>query len=272
VNATPICAAPKCDHPAHNGFLCTTCRNTLTADLRAVPDLLGDLEVTISRQDHIGSDETRHGGSDEHPLPLRIGPMEARRDLHATLISWAWHIATRNGATVTTTWFEPANLARYLAARIYAVDSDPLAGACADEIGYAVVLSRRTVDKPLQHRFAGPCDDCGTDLYALPKADDITCRGCAATYQVDARRDWLLDQAEDRLLTATEMSRALPGLLPPDRQGRPAMLTAAMIRGWAHRGRITQHPAHPARPNEPLYVVGDVLNLFDELHREDLAS
>lgn len=69
-----------------------------------------------------------------------------------------------------------------------------------------------------------------------------------------------------QLLTATEMSRALPGLLPRDPNGRQPALTAAMIRGYAHRGRLAKHPPHPSRPHEPLYLV---INLLNALHRED---
>lgn len=271
MNATPICLAPRCDLPAHNGYLCGNCRTLLRKDLKNIPGLLVDLQVTIARLDRVNAEQPGVRASGEAPLPLRIGPMEARRDLAETLRIWVWHTAARVGVNVTTAWFEPRNLAGWLAMRIADVDSDPLAGALSDEIGCAVVRGWRTVDRPLQRRYAGPCDTCEMDLYAQPNADEITC-DCGATYRIEARRDWLLDQAEDHLLTATEMSRALPGLLPLDPQGRQVILTAAMIRGWAHRGRLTQHPPHPSQPLAPTYRVGDVLDLVDTLHHPALAS
>lgn len=269
---TPICTAPKCGKPAPNGHLCGSCRAQLVDDLRALPGVFAQLDITISRQDRLG-DSSRRAAGDERPLPMRVFAMEARRDISATLVIWALHVAARQGRVRgAARWFEPRQTAIWLATRIADVDSDPLAGTLADEIGWARVLGRRAVDKPLELKYAGPCDACQEDLYAHPNAPEIECRQCAAAYRVEARRDWLLKAAEDHLLTATEISRALPGLLPRDDNGRQPPLTAAMIRGWAHRGRLSQHPAHPSQPNWPLYRVGDVLDLVDDLHKQEIAS
>lgn len=126
-----------------------------------------------------------------------------------------------------------------------------------------MVTGYRAVDKPLQHTFLGPCDQCGEDLYAHPKARGVVCRNseCEAEYDIGYRREWLLRQAEGQLLTATEMSWALPELLQ-------RKLTASTIRNYAHRGRLTQHPPHPHRPREPLYLVREVLDLLAELAGE----
>lgn len=272
MSATPICAAPACNHPSPNGFLCQDCVRLLDRDLRAVPDLLVELDVTISRQDHLGGGGA-YARTSEIPLPLRLNPMEVRRDLEATLFTWAAHIALERGhLDALVHAYSSAAYSNYLIEMLAEVVLRPSAGQLADEIGYGVKVGRRAVDRPQQLRYAGPCDDCGRDLYANFHADDIECAGCAHIYAIDARREWLLDQAERHLLTATEMSRALPGLLTKDSRGRDPMLTPAMIRGWAYRGRLFRHPPHPARPNEPLYRVGDVLDLVNDLQKQDLAS
>jgi len=272
VSATPTCSVPSCDHLSPNGFLCAECVRLLDQDLRAVPDLLFELDITVSRQDHLGGDES-FCRSQEHPLPLRINPMEARRDLEATLLIWAAHLALERGHLVELMQLHSsAAFANYLVEMLPDVVLNPSAGHLANEVGYIVKVGRRAVDRPMQLRYAGPCDLCATDLYANPWADDIECKGCTHVYGVNARREWLLDQAELYLLSATEMSRALPGLLAKDHSGRQPMLTAAMIRGWAYRGRLFRHPPHPARPNEPLYRVGDVLDLVNDLQKQDLAS
>lgn len=140
--------------------------------------------------------------------------------------------------------------------------SDPSVGQLADEIGYAVVTGRRAVDKPLQLVYVGPCDLCTADLYAHPKSLTVACRQieCDAEYKVEERREWLLDKAKDQLLSAAEVSRALPGLLPQERK-----LSAAMVRGWAFHGRLAQKPPHPSKPREPRYRVGDVIDIVSEL-------
>lgn len=262
-NTHAICAAPQCDNPNHDGWLCISCRDVLRRDLKAVPTLCDDLQVTIAKQDRLG--EQNGPSTDEHPLPLRLAPMQARDDLTDTLATWAKHVAAPRNVTAP---HGPAPaIAAWLSMHLGDISDDPKAGDIADEIGYAVLVAQRAVDKPLQHKYAGPCDHCGADLYAHPKASEVTCRNepCNARYQVSARRDWLLEQAEGQLLTATEMSRALPALLRHT-------LTAAMIRGLAHRGRLAKHPPHPERPREPLYRCGDVIELCNEIQRHDLAS
>jgi len=258
--STPVCAAPQCDRPAHDGFICVTCRDVLRRDLDAVPVLCEDLQVTIAKQDRLGDTDGR--STDEHPLPLRLGPMEARRDLTDTLRAWADHVAQRRG--IPAPEHDPVKAASFLRCFLGEIQDDQMAGDIADEIGYCVIMAGRTVDKPLQHVYAGPCDECGVDLYAHPRASDVSCRNCARDYNIDTRRKWMLTKAEDQLLTATEMSRALPGLLQQQ-------LTASMIRGLAHRGRLTAHPPLPDRPREPVYRVGDVIELLHEISSREAA-
>lgn len=257
------CTAPRCEGlPAHNGFLCRTCTDQLARDLNAIPWLLEELETTISRLDKLTESEGR--GSDERPLPIRMHAVEVRRDLNTTLASWAQHIAGRfDGLDRTVIWTE-LRLAGYLSDHINDILTDPAAGECADEIGYARMTAQRAIDKPTPMVFAGPCDDCGKDLYAHPSAAEVACKNpdCDLVYPIEARRAWLLGKAADQLLTATEMSRALSGLLG-------AKLTAAKIRGLAHRGRLTQHPPLPRRPNDPVYSVGQLMRVLEEMALEE---
>lgn len=265
MNTTPICSAPRCGRPSPHGYLCPDCRRTLVNDLEALPSILDDLETTVCRQDRFGDSSRRPG--DERPLPFRVFALEARRDVCATVVQWGFHVWARTGRLAPPRfWFKPEKVAGWLTTAISDVDSDPLAGTLADEIGWARVLGQRATDRPAELKYGGPCDECGSDLYAHADAPEVECRACNAAYRLETRRTWLLQQAEAHLLTATEMSRALPGLLPKDKRGEQPPLTAAMIRSWAHRGRIMQHPPHPRKPNDPLYRVGDVRQLTIELH------
>jgi hypothetical protein len=213
------------------------------------------LDVTIMRLDHIGDSDGRSTG---RPLPLRLGPMRARDKLADTLAHWAHRLVGATGLFAGPAPVRALAAAQCLLAYLDQIQVAGYAGDLADEVGYCVIQGQRAVDKPLQLVYAGPCDECTADLYAHPKASDVSCRQCAAVYEVEVRRRWLLEAAEDQLLTAAEMSRALPGLLKTE-------LTASMIRGLAHRGKLTPHPPHPDRPREPLYRVGDVLNLISEV-------
>lgn len=257
-----VCNSPNCPNPPMNGFLCRNCGEQLRRDLSAVPWLVKDLHVTISRQDRIGDATGRCGG--EKPLPLRLHAVEARRDLHATLAAWAQHLAGRfDGLARDTVWTE-VRLAVYLLAHLDTANTDPAAGQLADEIGYATHTAHRAIDKPAERLFVGPCDDCALDLYVHPSRAEVECANpdCARIYDITTRRAWLLGKAEDQLLTATALSRALPGLLQ-----RP--VTASFIRSLAYRGRLTQHPPLPDRPNDPTYRLGDLLDVLREMSEEE---
>jgi hypothetical protein len=243
--------------------LCTTCVVTLQRDLEAVPDLLQDLDITISKQDRLFDHSGRK--TDDHPLPLKLGPMEAKRDLYQTLRTWARHITNQRGEPA---WWRSDDTTAYHYAEflldcLRQIQRDEGAGDLADEIGYAVIQAQRAVDKPMQLQYVGPCDECGADLYAHPRADTVACRNCECEpYNVQQRRKWLLDQVEGQMLTATEMSRALPGLLQ-----KP--LTAGTVRGWARHGKLTAYPPLPHRPRDPVYSVGDVLTILFEMPTEE---
>lgn len=227
-----------------------------------VPLLLGDLEVTVSRQDRTSDPQPRRG--QERPLPLRLGAMEVRRDLLQTLGFWSVHVARRAGIPAPT-----SDCSGFLTSFLPTIQTDELAGQLADECGYAVLMAQRAVDRPLQLVYVGPCDVCRSDLYAHPKSLIVACRqiDCDAEYRVSERREWLLEQARDQLLTASEISKAIPGLLYYDKK-----LTSAMIRGWAHHGRIVQRPPHPSEPHKPRYRVGDVIEVFSEILAKETSA
>lgn len=256
---SPICSSPNCEYLQHNGFLCRTCTDKLRGDLSAVPWLMEDLEVTICRLDKLNDPSGRSGG--EKPLPIRLHAMEARRDLNNTLASWAMHIAGRLDGLSGSGWDE-IRLAAFLHANLNTILTDPSAGEIADEIGYARRMAQRTIDKPEPRVFVGPCELCDMDMYAHPSAAEVTCKNpdCEAdTYPIESRRRWLLGKAQDQLLTAIDMSRALAGLLPKEKA-----ITASMLRGLAHRGRLTQHAPLPDQPRRPRYQVGQLLGILFE--------
>lgn len=260
-----VCSAPHCGNPQLNGYLCRRCCERLIRDLSALPWLLRDLKITIAKQDQIEDPGGRAGS--ETPLPLRLDPVECRRDLHTVLAVWAQHIAGKlNGLPEGVVWTE-IRLAAWLLGHLRIIQTDIAAGQLADEIGNARMRVQRVIDQPPEKIYAGPCDDCEWDLYAHPSKAEVECRNpdCLRVYDITKRRDWLLDKVEYQLATATELSKALAGLLQ-----RP--LTASMIRNYASRGRLNQHPPHPSRPREPLYRVGDVRRLISEVAHEEVRG
>jgi hypothetical protein len=319
--ATPTCAARKCSRPSPDSVICGSCLGKFRGELREIPALLVQLEVTFTRQDVHGRDpmvlppepaQTKDGPpAATTALQYRPHASDAGRWLHATLDAWTRHLLAaldltwadafppsrwRNerppwapfgplrppGSSLTgplrpagtaplvpvqglaaQPWVERApgvqtvQLARWLDRHPSAVQADPDAGAIVDAVAWATESVRRVVF-PRQTHYVGPCEcsPCGcedpkcrepvhgpaVDLYAPAGARRISCSNCGRDYVVTERVAWLREQAEDRLLTAEDMSRALPRLVA-DIAHRP--LTASMIRGYGRRGRIMEYRPDP---------------------------
>ncbi|MCA1675378.1 MAG: hypothetical protein LC799_25400, partial [Actinobacteria bacterium] len=139
----------------------------------------------------------------------------------------------------------------YLLANIGALRNTDRVSIVVDTLDHAVKRARRAIDRPADLVYGGPCDECTSDLYAHGDAMHFTCPNCGTIYGFEQRRTWLLTATADSLLTATEASRALAGLL-----GRP--LSANTVRTWATTGRLASHGTHQGRP---LYRVGDLVEL-----------
>ena len=67
---TTVCNSPACSMIQHNGYLCRNCTDTLIRNLKAIPWLLEELEVTLARQDKLSESSDR--SSDEQPLPPSV--------------------------------------------------------------------------------------------------------------------------------------------------------------------------------------------------------
>ena len=149
-----------------------------------------------------------------------------------------------------------ASCCRYLlrnTARIRVADWGP---DLADELGHVSQQLRFLVDRPADRWYAGPCDQCERDLYARTGAAEVMCEECDLAYDVVKRRQWLLEQAEDRLVNATTLARAVSWL-------GTEPLTAERVRKWAQRGRLIAK-GHEVKAGRtlPLYRIGDALDML----------
>lgn len=124
------------------------------------------------------------------------------------------------------------------------------------------------------HTGAATCDidgGCGTSpvleevrctrtLYAEPGKAFVRCRDCGTTWNVDERRNQLLEEAEDCQVTVRLLARIVTTLGAHD--ASEAKLEAR-INTWVYRRRLVSHGKRvvDGRPR-PVYRVGDVLDLL----------
>ncbi|WP_116051697.1 hypothetical protein [Amycolatopsis palatopharyngis] len=266
-------------------MLCTTCLTEVVTDLRQIvhggilrtrehargnvddyrPGLYEELVTTLARQHQFGTPMKTSGGSDQ-PVMFHKAASEAKWMLENTISTWARDFAetyTHLTLTATTT----VEAAGWMADFAGLLADHPAAGELHDEITSAVRTVRRVIDRPADKVYLGQCgyevggEVCPEDLYCTPEQTWVHCPTCGSDWDTQARRKRLLEVAEDQLDTATNISRALSRLARP--------VSAAAIRGYAHRGKLTPHPPRHDDPRkDPLYRIGDVLDLLHDTQKE----
>jgi hypothetical protein len=250
-----ICACGKPTSEA--AYICGDCKEELWRAIGDAPTLSGELEVTLTRQARMTDGGVR--AATEAPLPYDTAASELLHAIRAELVALArlcvdHDVASRGGPL---DW--PADtveaMSSWLLWRIDGIAGQPWA---ADAMRLAQLTSRAeyVIDRPPEKTFAGPCGDCGRDLYAQHGAVIVTCT-CGEQYDLAERRAWLLRVVDDRLATAVEIARALTSLDVP--------VTAERIRQWSHRDRLVSS-GHD-RLGRPLYRVGDVVDLLVETRK-----
>jgi hypothetical protein len=198
--SAPLCGAPDCAQPAGDGSVCWSCIGELRGALRSLPELLGELLITVCRQDAVAPQGVGGGGSDEPPLLYRPEASEAGRDLHFVLETWTAHAMRARGLDITEirrasrpdirqveigpvrppvpgqrtvperyrtdtrSGRFPDNdtieLALWLDRHLETVRMMPSGGQLCDEIVDACARVERATDRAAQRVYLGPCDEC----------------------------------------------------------------------------------------------------------------
>lgn len=260
-----------CTRPAGDGMLCKACLATLERALAETPFLLRELDVVITRQTTY-SDKADGGRSSTKPVPFHVAAADTRRALARALERWAGRLVDTSCPRSP----QPLHTSLWLLGQLNRIRVHADAHSIHHEILEPVTRARWLIDRPADRWYAGPCNNdvpiepgshttrvCGAELYATTGRGLVECRKCQATYDVAARRDWLLAAADDHLANAATIARAVSWL-------GDTQLTPALIRVWAARGRLIAkgHEPYPnsADPTKtrPLYRVGDVIDLVTQ--------
>lgn len=246
---TNACA---CGKPAPHAYLCGTCASRLGGALSTVPTLVTDLDLTLTKQRRFGDPNTGSRATD-HGLPYNTAAAAVLADLRLELSALVRLCLTHGLHAGPQPGSHPTAMSVWLLARLAPLTTQPWA---TDALRVIALVGRgeEVIDAPPERTFAGPCNQCGTDLYARAGQAHATCPTCGDTYDLATRRTWLLGMVDDRLATATDIARALTSLELP--------VTAERIRQWKHRHRIT--PVARDQLGHPLFRVGDVVDLLIE--------
>lgn len=265
--------------------LCMDDTADLAAQLRAVDDLVDDLDVTFSRQDQLIGPWGGVGTAREKPLPFKVDAPEAAYLVSSTLTAWAREIASTYTPSVyrTVDPHDPTRLPNSLsiaglAARVLLDGLDALrrrqdAGQAYDEIVAALREGRRVVDRPVERRYIGTCQgshedtECSADLYAPVNADTMVCQRCGIRWDVAHLRAALAERAPNETGTTTIIAGYLRTV--------GIDVSAQAVRRWARpeNGRPPRlHPAGHDNWGRPLYRLGDALDVYARRERTGKAA
>ena len=254
-----------CLRPVHGATLCARCTTTLEQAIVNISAYWLDLDNVRAKLTRYGGQGGRHGdhlpidprfaqyawvqvdGEYTCTIPAGTALVDA---VHNTITTWVRVVHDRwPGRSLPDD--DVAACCRWLLWYPTLIRCTDWAPDILDELGHLETQLRQFVDRPGDKWYAGPCDTCRRDLYAKTGSPTVDCPECQLTYDVPARRAWLLEQAEDQLVNAATLSRAVSWLY-----GQP--LSQDRIRQWGHRKRIEVH--RPA--GLTLYRVGDALDVL----------
>lgn len=257
-----------------------TCVAGLEVNLGDIPALTADLETSLARQTATGD---RVGArSSEKLLPFDGRAGDTLNAMHRMLAGWVNELATTSPhagprcrsacrhescAQIARDHLPTADIpamAQWLLRLFPRLVTYPAVEELTADVHRHVTDARHVIDIRADRWYAGPCRTPGcteldshgkarpTDMYAAVDAKQVHCRLCHAVYDVAEQRTWLLEQAEDRLATATDCARALTSL------GQP--VTPERVWKWKERGRLVPHGQDAQE--RPLFRVGDVIDLL----------
>ena len=235
-----------CDRPVGDGYTCQSCADKLSRALGDVPALWEELDVVLTRQSRYSDPEGRGG---DKALPFNLKASDAGEALRGTLNTWCRLIAEERGKDLPEGESpSPSDVAKWLLSHVTWLRHHRAGSDAVDEITSVVHKVRYIVDRPAERIYAGPCRDCGEDMYGKPGAAMVQCRPCGLEYDVAEMVAWMRSKVYGRLVTAKEAVVLL------SRFGLPVQQKT--IDKWVERKRLAVH-SHDA--------AGVRLYLFDTL-------
>jgi hypothetical protein len=233
----------------------------LAYTLRDIPELLRELDVTITRRAKVAYRPGPGGTPELDPvtMPFHEGASNALEDLRGSLRGWAQNLADDEGEELPKSW-GLRSCAVYLAARAAQVRMRGWAPDMYVEVMDAVRRARRAIDAPPDLVFMGRCGDpCNEELWCPPGAHSVECRACGAVWERDELLAHFTGLAANVTAPAPVIARALTA------QGKP--LDAMRIYQWRKRGHLAP-VGRDARTGSDLYRLGDVADVLARMERK----
>ncbi|MGX5360072.1 hypothetical protein [Kocuria sp. KH4] len=190
-----------CTAPATTGTLCTHHLGQLRKHLWAAPEILRELDITITGQDAQGGG----GGAGGTPMAFNETASTRKDDLLLVL-----HSAAGAADPQLRHRFDesPADLIARALGHLDTLARSPHIHTIAQDLAYALEQAEHVMQPAAERIIYGPCE-CGVELTAPKGADVAWCRGCGGRHEVTAVKQWWDVQVRDYLDQATGTLRQI---------------------------------------------------------------
>jgi LSD1 subclass zinc finger protein len=206
--------------------------------VRAVPELLDELQVAISKQAKISTGGKAGKGTAHIKAPINFGALAVRDELLVEMALWG-----------TTDVDE--------------IRKHPKAAEIVSGMGKAVKAAYRCIDRMADRKYLGQCgatEDgavCHAELWVKPGAHQVKCTQCETVHDVMEVREKRMAEAEDLIVTPREASSFI-GEVGHIQVGQQR------IRNYLDRKRF---PSRPSADGLLRFRLGDLMDVL----REDAA-
>lgn len=245
----PTC---NCGTPTQPGrTLCNPCVNQLAVTISQIPFILATLDDVIANRINQTKTHTRRGNT--YPLPINLEGMEVAWIVQQTVYAWADQIAAATHRPIPQTH---AGITKEWINQLAFIATWHQAGQFLDEISHATTIGLRIIDRPKDTHYIGQCStpDCEAPLFATIGAHTVICPRCGSTWETQELRHQLSARVRTKQLPAPQAEQILKLI--------GVKLPAATIRSWRRRGKL--HPILINHAGQPVYQVGDILDILDQ--------
>lgn len=255
---TPKC--PTCGGNSRDWSLCKSCANTLLSELRALPDVMRDLQDKRVGRTVMPAPANMVSDPEEAPVPFSDQARRVHDLIVSTVGSWI-RALTQDAADLDDLGPTMSSWCRWLAQRIDRIRYHEAAGQIAKDIGGCIKRARAAVDLPPELRLVQKCEVCGHGIFAAKGEETVVCVHCKRAgipnppvINVDQARQKLAGMIEHQWATGAKCALLLAAHGMPVREDT--------IREWARpdRGGKLKVRGHD-QAGRRLYRVGDVADL-----------
>lgn len=215
-----------------SAVLCRACSADLHAHLAALPGLVDELEVHLSRQSRVAAPNPTTGAAlgkrDGQPLPYDVGASDLLAGLRSFALSWVFTLAPsvlqpaqQPGGSGRLGPYTPRGALCALLAAEPVAREHPDAHELLTQARRAHARAVTVIDHPVHLVWLGPCRTALLDEHGVVVGEcegivragvgeaSGSCRACGALHDALERRRWLLEAAADNRLNVTQLGRQL---------------------------------------------------------------